>query len=123
MVSNAPVSLAKRAANLRQLAEGVQDEDVHQLLTDLADECDVLANAPKPPPEPERRRPGRTEYQHPELIALLRGGFETGEKDSQPASGRSDRWLLRGLILGLILWGLILAGSFFMWFCTALQLI
>jgi hypothetical protein len=100
MVSNAPGSPTKRAAGLRQLAGLAQDEDVRRLLTDLADECDVLANVrPPPSPEAERRRPGRVEYQNPELIPLLRGQLRAAEKDRN--ARRSDR---RFMLLCSSLW-------------------
>jgi hypothetical protein len=105
MVSNAPGSLTKRAAGLRQLAGLAQDEDVRQLLTDLADECDVLAKIrPPPAPETERRRPGRVEYQNPELIPILRGQLRAAEEDRN--ARRSDRRLVLLCYLALAVWGM-----------------
>ena len=123
MVSSTPASLTKRAATLRQVAEGVQDEDVHQLLTDLANECDALAKAQRPPPDDsERRRPGRVEYQNPELITLLRSWSETNKLDAaEERALATDRQLLRAATIGLIMWGVVLSCSFFLWLRTVLS--
>jgi hypothetical protein len=120
MVSNAaPGSLTKRAAGLRQLADLAQDQDVRQLLTDLADECDVLAKV-RQPPAVERRRPGRVEYQNPELIPLLRGQFKDAEEDRN--AERSDRRLMLLCYLALSVWGVVLVISFCLSMRTALSL-
>ena len=122
IVSSTPASLTKRAATLRQVAEGVQDEDVHQLLTDLANECDALAKAQRPPPDDsERRRPGRVEYQNPELITLLRSWSETNKLDAaEERALATDWWLMRGATISLIVWGMLLVGSCILWLRTAL---
>ena len=120
--ASAPASLTKRAATLRRLAEGVQDEDVHQLLADLANEYDALAKAQRSSPDDsERRRPGRVEYQNPELITLLRSWSETNKLDAaEERALATDWWLMRGATISLIVWGMLLVGSCILWLRTAL---
>ena len=120
MINNASVSLAMRAANLRQLAALARDEEVRQLLTDLADECDILANARQFSSESERLHPDWAEYQNTKLIPLGRAQSKAAEENRR--AKRSDRNLMLLCYLALTVWGLILLLSLYLGIHTALRL-
>ena len=116
--AKALASLTNQAANLRQLAGLTHDEGVRHILTDLADECAVLVKAKKSPLlATERRRLDWVEYKSPELARL-----QSGEREDELAK-RSDRRLMLGATIGLVLWGLILVGCFAMSLRMGLQII